>query len=591
MGAGSPLAPSLPSVTRVKRAHAAKNGAEVLLDHLESQGVDCIFASPIAVMAPIWEVVARRGNEMRLRYFRCRHELLAVSLASGYYKATGRSQIVFLPTSLGVQNASMALSTALQERTPMTALSPDTLSYGDDPDGDPGAEWPALLTDHAGPARNGEVVVKWAKRARTPSDLVHELRRARFIAESVPLGPTLLEIPFQLLMGEGHPEVPAWVSPAPVVATAEQIDLVAELLVGATNPIIITEHGGRTDDEREALVCIAETLSAPVFEFWNPAYHNFPRSHPLYGAGPVEAVLGDADAILLAGCNGAWHPPQTVLRPGCAVIHLEQDPLRPRGAYWGYPTTEAVAGDLSLNLAALAASVRTRSAVVIALMRSPSRPQATERWAGHGHRVRAKGVGDARQLSSRATDFVPAPVLFSELHDALPEGTICVDEIMSQMPQMIQFLYARKPFQQYRGWAGALGTGLGTALGVKLARPQQVVVCILGDGAWHYNPAPAALGFAQEYGVPLLIVLCNNRQYASQTRNLVKYHPDSAAVREQNFVGNVIEPTPDYVKQAEAYGGTGERVQKPDELSAALQRALEAVASGQTFLLDVVVNP
>lgn len=563
-------------------AESAKNGAEVLLEQLESQGVDCIFASPIAVMAPVWEALARRGNDMTPRYFRCRHELLAVSLASGYYKATGRAQIVFLPTSLGVQNASMALSTALQERTPMTALSPDTLTYGDDPNGDPGAEWPSLLTDHAGPARNAEAVVKWTKRARTPSDLVHELRRARFIAGSVPTGPTLLEIPFQLLMDEGHPEVPAWVPPAAIVATPEHIDRVAEILVGATNPIIITEHGGRTDADRNALIGIAEALSAPVFEFWNPAYRNFPRSHPLYGAGPVEAVLGEADAVLLAGCNGPWHPPNAALRPGCTVIHLEQDPLRPRAAYWGYPTSQVIAGDPALNLAALAANLG---------MRSAARPEADERWTRYTHDVRAKGIEEARQLSSQATDFVSAADLFGALHDALPEDAICVDEITSQVPQMIQFLYAHKPFEQYRGWAGALGTGLGTALGVKLACPDQPVVCILGDGAWHYNPVPAALGFAQEYGVSLLIVLCNNRQYASQTRNLLKYYPDSAAVREQDCVGNVIQPTPDYVKQAEAYGGRGERVQKSDELSAALQRALEAVASGRTFLLDVVINP
>ena len=582
MGADSPRAPWLPNVIGVTGKKPPKNGAEVLLEQLESQGVDCIFASPIAVMAPIWEALARRGNDMKLRYFRCRHEVLAVSLASGYYKATGRSQIVFLPTSLGVQNASMALGTALQERTPMTVLSPDTLSYGDDPDGDPGAEWPSLLTDHAGPARNSETVVKWTKRARTPSDLVHELRRACFVAESVPLGPTLLEIPFQLLMGEGHPEVPEWLSPAPLVATPEHIERVAEILVGAANPIIITEHGGRTDADRNALIGIAEALPAPVFEFWNPAYHNFPRSHPLYGAGPVEAVLGNVDAILLAGCNGPWHPPHTALHPGCAVIHLEQDPLRPRAAYWGYPTTHTIPGNLSINLVALAANLQARSA---------SRPEADEQWTRYTRGVRAKGIEEAQQLSSQATDFVPAADLFGALHDALPEDAICVDEITSQVPQMIQFLYARKPFQQYRGWAGGLGTGLCTALGVKLARPQQVVVCILGDGAWHYNPVPAALGFAQEYGVPLLIVLCNNRQYASQTRNLLKYFPDSAAVREQNFVGNVIEPTPDYVKQAEAYGGTGERVQKSDELRAAMQRALEVVASGRTFLLDVVVNP
>src|SRR5262249_1721369 len=223
-----------------------QNGAEVLLEQLESQGSECIFASPIAVMATIWEALARRGNDINLRYFRCRPDLLAVALASGYYKATGRSQIVFLPTSLGVQNGSLGLHTALQERTPMTVLSPDTLSYGEDPDADPGPEWPSLLVDFVGPARNAEAAVKWTQRARTPSELVRELRRACFIAQSIPTGPTLLEIPFDLLVGEGCGDIPTWVSPSPVVAAPEQIDRAAQILAEASTPLIITEHGGRT---------------------------------------------------------------------------------------------------------------------------------------------------------------------------------------------------------------------------------------------------------------------------------------------------------------------------------------------------------
>ncbi|MBV8291763.1 MAG: hypothetical protein JOY55_08085 [Mycobacterium sp.] len=147
-------------------------------------------------------------------------------------------------------------------------------------------------------------------------------------------------------------------------------------------------------------------------------------------------------------------------------------------------------------------------------------------------------------MSTQATDFVAAADLFRELHDALPDDAICVAEIIAQVPDMIQFLYERKPLSQYRGFAGGLGTSLGTALGVKLARPEQVVVCILGDGAWHYNPIPAALGFAQEYEIPLLIVLCNNRGYVSQTHNVIKYYPDSAVVREGNLVGNVSTPRP-----------------------------------------------
>ena len=202
--------------------------------------------------------------------------------------------------------------------------------------------------------------------------------------------------------------------------------------------------------------------------------------------------------------------------------------------------------------------------------------------------MRLPGAAEAR---TTATDFVPAADLFGALHEVLPDDSICVDEIVAQVPQMIQFLYERKPLTQYRGWAGALGMSLGTALGAKLARPERTVVAIVGDGAWHYNPVAAALGFAQEYGLPLLIVLCNNEQYASQTWNVLRYYPDSAAVRDSNFVGDVIAPTPDYVKVVEAYGGAGERVQTPAALGPALERALQAVTSGRTFLLDVRVRP
>src|SRR6185369_11835605 len=98
-----------------------RSGADVILELLRTHGIDCIFASPIAVMAPLWEALARRrerGEPDTPRYLRCRHESLAVSLAAGYYKATGRPQVVFLPSGLGVLHGAMALRTALQERIP-----------------------------------------------------------------------------------------------------------------------------------------------------------------------------------------------------------------------------------------------------------------------------------------------------------------------------------------------------------------------------------------------------------------------------------------------------------------------------------------
>jgi len=109
---------------------ATMNGAEALLELFRAQGTDYIFCSPIAAWAPLWEALAKRKatrNVETPRYLNCRHEVLAVGLAAGYYKATGRAQAVLLPTGLGVLNGAMALRSAYHEHIPMVVVSPDTL--------------------------------------------------------------------------------------------------------------------------------------------------------------------------------------------------------------------------------------------------------------------------------------------------------------------------------------------------------------------------------------------------------------------------------------------------------------------------------
>jgi acetolactate synthase-1/2/3 large subunit len=299
--------------------------------------------------------------------------------------------------------------------------------------------------------------------------------------------------------------------------------------------------------------------------------------------GTVEPVLDQADVIIVAGSNAPWHRPSAVQRPGCVVVHLEEDPLRPRAAYWGYRTTHAVAGDRVINIRSLTERLRKRL---------PSPPQdRLGRWVTYKRQVLARGVREADAAVAQVMDAVPAAALFRALHEALPKSSSIVDEIVAELPQMMQFLFESKPFRQYRGWTGGLGTGLGTALGVKLARPEDTVVCVIGDGAFHYNPVPAALGFAQEHGTPILIVVCDNRGYTSQTWNIHKYFAGGAAARSKQFFGNVITPTPNYVKLAEAYGATGERVESTSGVGPAIERALAALAAGRSALLDVIVTP
>ncbi|HTI79350.1 MAG TPA: thiamine pyrophosphate-dependent enzyme [Acetobacteraceae bacterium] len=565
------------------------NGAEALLELFRIQGTDYIFCSPIAAWAPLWEALAKRKATRNIetpKYFNCRHEILAVGLAAGYYKATGRAQAVLLPTGLGVLHGSMAVRSAYHEHIPMVIVSPDTLSHGAIPTLDPGPEWPTLLVDLAGPVRNAETVTKWAKEVKTPTDLAPDLRRAWYFAESVPRGPTLVGVPFDILMSEAEPPNGDKMKAAALVAAPESLREVADILMRGKCPLIITEHGARTPDDRAALIAIAEHLGAPVFEYWMPLYVNFPRDHPLYAIDPVETHLKDADCILVIGAHGPWHPQETKLPSGCTVIQIEEDPLRPRAPYWSLQTDYAIAGDISANLAELAATLKARPTSADETGRITER---TARW--HTHNVSHQTNAKKERESARGADHIQAPFLFDTLHTLLPDGAVIVDEIIAQVPPMVQHTFRNRDISQIRGWAGALGTGIPTALGVKLARPNDVIVCVIGDGAFNYNPVPACLGLAQQYNVPILVIICNNEGYASQEWNLYKYFPTGYALREQDPYGKVIEPTPDYAALAPAFGAHGACITEPGKLEQAIRDGIAAVQNGKLALLDVRLRP
>jgi hypothetical protein len=114
---------------------------------------------------------------------------------------------------------------------------------------------------------------------------------------------------------------------------------------------------------------------------------------------------------------------------------------------------------------------------------------------------------------------------------------------------------------------------------------------IYSERAWAGYSIARSLGAAQEHGLPLLVLLFNNAGYRSQKGDVSSYYPQGEAARQGKVIGTQITPAPDYRKLAEAYGGYGERVENPAEVRAAIQRGLQAVASGKLALLDIVLQP
>jgi acetolactate synthase-1/2/3 large subunit len=566
-------------------AAAAPNGAEALLRGLRAMGVERIFASPGSDWAPVWEALAAPHAARDFpQYVSSRHEETAVAMALGYAKATGRLPAVCLHTTVGAQHAAMILRGALHERIPLVVLAGESIGFAEPPGPKVGRQWLRLLTDVGGPARLMEPCVKWCFALNRSALLPHTVQRACQLAAAAPRGPVFVSVPAEFLMETMVADPPAAALPRPAEVAPALIDELAHALARAERPVIVTEEAGRDRAAVGPLVALAESLGAPVLEAWQPHYVNFPRTHPLYAgifADETPEALAQADAVLLVEAVAPWHPPSAAPH-GARVLVLGEDPLRSRLPFWGYRTDVVAAGEVAPSLERLVDRVRS-------IVRPRSRAAALAQWGERHARERA-----ARREVARAAGAGPALEtrwIAHELAAVLPDEAILVDETITHRMDIVRLHEHAGAGGFYEASYGGLGVGLGLALGVKHAQPDRPVVCTIGDGAFHYNPVVGSFGAAQEHGLPIVVVLFDNAGYRSQKGDVAGYFPDGVAVRTGRFAGTSIAPRPDYVMLARAFGGAGERVERPADVRPALERGLQAVARGQLALVHMVLPP
>ena len=558
-------------------------GADTLLRVLAQMGIDRIFSSPGSEWAPVWEAFAKAKaqSEGVPLYISSRHEEVAVGMASGYAKSTGKLPAVMIHTTVGALHATMALRGALHEQIPMVVFTGESLGFGEEAGPDVGAQWLGALADIGGPARLVERCVKWSYGVNAKSLLPSTIQRACQLAMSAPKGPVFVSLPMEYLFDKMTKNAAADNVPIPPpIADPVAIEDLAALLAGAKNPLIITEEAGRDPAVVEKLVELAELLGAGVVESRASSYVNFPRTHPLHAGFEPQEFLQEADAILLLGVVVPWHPASKKLNPATKVAVLSDNPLRSELPYWGFPVSQIATGEIDSSMKHLLDAVKRKST-----KGNNDAARRAETWRGRHEARRASWKEDAvRRQEQKPLD---TRWVTYELAQVIPPDAIVVEETITHRLSIHRYLDMLKPGSFFAGCIGGLGTGTGTALGVKAANPKRPVLCLIGDGAFNYDPGLAALGVCQEHNLPIMIVLYNNYGYHSQKSGVPRFFPDGFAVKNQDFIGISINPSPDYAMIARAFEGYGEKVEEPGEVHAALQRGLKALAGGQMALIDV----
>src|SRR5664279_2807144 len=347
---------------------APPSTAAHLLDGLVECGVEHVFAnfgtdhvSLIEAMADF----ARRGRP-HPRVLLCPHENVALHMAGGYAAVTGRGQGVMVHVDAGTANAAMGLHNLFRSRLPvllMAGRSPFTLR----------GELPGSRDNYIhfvqDPFDIGSLVrpyVKWEYSLPTGVIAKEVLRRAHTVMQSDPLGPVYLTLPRETLAEtweEGRVASFPGARYGPVAAggiAPEQAAHIAQRLMAAADPIVVTSYLGRKPAAVPVLEALALACGMRVVEFM-PTSLSISRDSPCFAGFDPARVLPGADLGLLLDIDVPWLPKFVTPEPGAAFIHIAVDPLKQDFPMWGFPTDLRVQADCGTALGQVLAAEHARA--------------------------------------------------------------------------------------------------------------------------------------------------------------------------------------------------------------------------------------
>ncbi|MDH7794248.1 MULTISPECIES: thiamine pyrophosphate-requiring protein [unclassified Beijerinckia] len=556
--------------------------ADVYLRILADRGVEYLFANAGTDFAPLIEAYAKAEAEGAKvpKPVTVPHENVAVAMAMGHYLKSGRPQLVMVHVNVGTANSVCGVMNASRANIPVlfsAGRTPFTES-GDVPGGRSGEiHWPQEMRDQASILRE---FVKWDYQLPNGKVLENTVDRAINMASAEPKGPIYLTLPREVLAapanGIGYHSPSRHRTASPPFPDLRAIDEAADMIAKAKNPLIITSSAGRDEGDAERLAALADAFAIPVTQR-KPRYTALSTDHAMHLGYDPDSMLAAADLVIVIECDVPWVPFKQSPAKDAKIIHIGVDPLFSHYPMRAFDCDLAITGVLSATLTQLTQALATRQTAAIdsieerRLRLIQQRTAQRDKW---------------REALKRARNNTPmSPAWISHCIDAVKgEDGIVIKESPLQLEQM-RFT---KPGTMYSiGAAGGLGWGLGTALGVKTAAPDKLVICTVGDGAYMFgNPIPAHYVSAAEK-LPILTVVFNNQMWGAVKRNTREVYPDGFAARSNREPLTYFDPALDFSKAAEIAGGYGETVEDPAHMEAALERSLKVIGNEKR---QVVLN-
>jgi benzoylformate decarboxylase len=540
--------------------------------------VKYVFGNSASEDAFFYEALVDRPQ---LQYILTPHEGPGAAMAAGYIKASGQPTIVMQAAVVGLTNALGQMFNCWKEQTPLVFYSyrtEESLAAGRD-----GFE------ELPGQEQLTEPMTKLTWSARAPQQIPETVRRAFRVAWTPPHGPTYMnwhsDFTEERFTAEiiRHDQVDPRmrIRPNPV-----EVQRAAKLLVEAQRPLLIVGDEVYKAKAFDKVVELAELLALPVTQA-RQVHASFPQQHPLWVGGIPG---GRVDSLAFPT------QPDVVINIGNKLQHNSPAPIvSRRTAFIDMRNDAASIGNVMTTAAPLVADVAYGTEDLLAAVTDLLTPALKARIAERYEEVRAFSAR-ARQLRglvSRNPLWDASPVeadrLTYEVARWADKDAIIVHEAGSvDIAHSFEF-DPRGGRELFFYYAAHLGTGVGTAAGVQLARPGRQVVCLVGDGSFVFGPT--ALWNMARLELPVVVIVYNNHAYGGpHNRAIANLGGGGRAVDASKFVHDYLgKPDMDMAAIARGFGVEGERAQTPAQLREALGRARRKTADGKPYLIDVEV--
>ncbi|WP_241646501.1 acetolactate synthase 2 catalytic subunit [Rosenbergiella metrosideri] len=512
-------------------------GAQWVVHALKGQGIKTVFGYPGGAIMPVYDALYDGGVEHLL----CRHEQGAVVAAIGYARATGKTGVCIATSGPGATNLITGLADAMMDSVPIVAITGQVSSAVIGTDAFQEIDVLGLSL----------ACTKHSFMVQSAEELPQVLADAFAIAQSGRPGPVLVDIPKDIQMGAADFQPVLSAVAQDNVSFLGSLDAAKELLHKALKPIVYVGGGVGMADAVDELRTFLSTTSLPSVSTLK-GLGTVPHDEPTYlgmlgmhGSKAANLAVQESDLLIAIGArfDDRVTGKLDTFAPHAAVIHIDIDPAELNKLRRAHVTLQ---GSIAAILPQLATTVSIAP------------------WVEH--------LADLKKTTAPNYDHPGAPIfapaLLKKLSEKMPHSTVVTTDVGQHQMWAAQHMFFNQPenFITSSG-LGTMGFGLPAAIGAQVARPEDTVICVSGDGSIMMNIQE--LGTIKRKQLPVKILLLDN-----QRLGMVRQWQE--LFFEERYSETLLTDNPDFLMLARAFDIPGRSISKKDEIDAALDEFLNA---------------